>query len=112
MKEDTMVEPAGLRGDAGGFTMATTEKARPDKATVILCLGAKEAAKALGLSEATFRRGVKSRQFPRPIRFGGRVLWEISALRRTIAAARRAAEEADQAEGQATQCAADEIKAR
>jgi len=42
-----------------------------------LALGCREAAKAIGLSERSFRRGISAGRIPQGIKIGGRRVWPL-----------------------------------
>ena len=46
-----------------------------------LGVGAKDAAKRIGISVRSLRRGVEDGRIPRPLRIGGRSIWAAEALK-------------------------------
>lgn len=52
----------------------------------VLTLTIKELAKRLGISERTIRRRVETRELPRPIRLGRKLLWRVAEIKAWVVA--------------------------
>ncbi len=51
-----------------------------DKAKVKILLNKKQTAKAVAVSESTIARMVAEKEFPRPVKVRGRVLWRVKDI--------------------------------